>query len=109
MVSGLVTSPEDQDRICLDDASPMEMASKLLMSITIPLLLDVPGVLPDAALGRLPAVALGLDLLLGLVRGLAVGGSHPGEVDAQLLRRAQEVVVLVAHLDAAALLRADVH
>src|SRR5215210_403516 len=33
MVSGLVTSPEDQDRICLDDARPISIASKLLMSI----------------------------------------------------------------------------
>src|SRR4051812_10513971 len=33
MVSGLVTSPEDHDRICLEDASPISMASKLLMSI----------------------------------------------------------------------------
>src|SRR3954454_12231755 len=33
MVSGFVTSPEDHDRICLDDASPISMASKLLMSI----------------------------------------------------------------------------
>jgi hypothetical protein len=33
MVSGLVTSPLDQDLICLLDASPILMASKLLMSI----------------------------------------------------------------------------
>src|SRR5919201_533570 len=33
MVSGLVTSPEDQSRICLDDANPMRMASNSLMSI----------------------------------------------------------------------------
>src|SRR3977135_2651058 len=33
MVSGLVTSPEDHPRICLLDASPISMASKLLMSI----------------------------------------------------------------------------
>src|SRR5919197_5816152 len=40
MVSGLVTSPEDQSRICLDDASPMRMASNSLMSIkALPLLL----------------------------------------------------------------------
>src|SRR3954454_23423230 len=35
MVSGLVTSPEDQDRICLDDARPISIASKLLMSIKV--------------------------------------------------------------------------
>src|SRR5919204_1687626 len=33
MVSGLVTSPEDQSRICLLDASPIRMASNSLMSI----------------------------------------------------------------------------
>src|SRR6266566_6641721 len=35
MVSGFVTSPEDQSRICLLDASPMRMASKSLMSIKL--------------------------------------------------------------------------
>src|ERR687885_241910 len=33
MVSGLVTSPELQERICLEEARPISMASKLLMSI----------------------------------------------------------------------------
>jgi hypothetical protein len=33
IVSGFVTSPEDQDRICFEEASPMLLASKLLMSI----------------------------------------------------------------------------
>jgi hypothetical protein len=33
MVSGFVTSPEDQDRICFEEARPIEMVSKLLMSI----------------------------------------------------------------------------
>ena len=33
MVSGFVTSPELQERICLEEASPISMASKLLMSI----------------------------------------------------------------------------
>src|SRR6188472_46453 len=55
--------------------------------------------------------------LLGLVLGLlgrrlvglgAVAGAHAGEVDAELLGGAQEVVVLVAHLGALALLRDDV-
>jgi hypothetical protein len=32
IVSGLVTSPDDQSRICLLDASPMRIASKSLMS-----------------------------------------------------------------------------
>src|SRR5215203_4395478 len=35
MVSGLVTSPLDHDRICLEDARPISMASKLLMSIKV--------------------------------------------------------------------------
>src|SRR6267142_3789388 len=35
MVSGFVTSPDDQSRICLLDASPMRMASKSLMSIKL--------------------------------------------------------------------------
>src|SRR3954468_23713509 len=33
MVSGFVTSPDDQSRICLLDASPIRIASKPLMSI----------------------------------------------------------------------------
>ena len=40
----------------------------------------------------------------GLVGGRAVAGAHAGEVDAELLGRAQQVVVLVAHLGARALL-----
>jgi hypothetical protein len=33
IVSGFVTSPLDHERICRDEARPMLMASKLLMSI----------------------------------------------------------------------------
>jgi hypothetical protein len=33
MVSGLVTSPIDQSRICFGEASPIRIASKSLMSI----------------------------------------------------------------------------
>src|SRR3954453_16185934 len=33
MVSGFVTSPELQLRICFEDARPISMASKLLMSV----------------------------------------------------------------------------
>src|SRR5680860_1293531 len=33
MVSGLTTSPLDQERICFEEASPIEILSKLLMSI----------------------------------------------------------------------------
>src|SRR5437868_7112619 len=35
MVSGFVTSPDDQSRICLLDASPIRIASKSLMSIKL--------------------------------------------------------------------------
>src|SRR3712207_6488207 len=102
MVSGFVTSPLDQERICLEDARPISIASKLLMSITgFPLLLvgdladgdvlvDVLGVRRGGVVGH-ALVAL-LDLgLLGLVSRLAVGGAHAGEVDAELLGRAQQV------------------
>jgi hypothetical protein len=35
MVSGFVTSPELQPRICLEDARPISIASKLLISINV--------------------------------------------------------------------------
>src|SRR5215211_1070252 len=35
MVSGFVTSPDDQSRICFDEARPMRIASKSLMSIKV--------------------------------------------------------------------------
>jgi hypothetical protein len=35
MVSGFVTSPDDQSRICLLEASPIRIASKSLMSIKL--------------------------------------------------------------------------
>src|SRR4051795_3948141 len=79
MVSGLVPSPEDQDRICFEEASPIVMVSKLLMSIMscLGLFLDVFLVLLLGRLVRLAALALCLDLLLGLVRGSAgLRGSH---------------------------------
>src|SRR5918997_3184866 len=109
MVSGLVTSPEDQDRICLDDARPISIASKLLMSIKGfsafslgPVLLVLGGlaglredllvarqrlwvdgvrdVLVAGVAGR-PGLALGHGLPLGLVgRAVAVGG--PAGADA---------------------------
>src|SRR5215211_6934162 len=73
------------------------------------LLLDVLRVLLGPGLLRLAALPLALDLLLALVRSPAVGGSDAREIDAELLGGAQEVVVLVAHLDATALLGAYVH
>src|SRR5919199_199138 len=113
MVSGLVTSPEDQERICFEEARPMLIASKLLMSIKLRQrskvwrregwtvdgaqwtggawsfcpLSPVHSIYADSCLAlgfhvvslllfrrfvRLPPVALGLDLVLGLV--FRVGG-----------------------------------
>src|SRR2546423_3117705 len=59
MVSGLVTSPEDQSRICLDDARPIRIASNSLMSIKA-LLTPLPRRRP----ARLRADRLGPLLLL---------------------------------------------
>src|SRR5437868_5213263 len=176
MVSGLITSPELQLRICLEEARLISMASKLFMSI-IWLWLSIAGEsVCDAApawplagacrwvarvapapwpprsrrrgpgLLRLAGLALGVYLLktleihavvvcerllgvaprrrarrLGVaaVRRSGVGGvlaldrlvggvagerTHAGEVDAELLGRAQQVVVFIAHLRALALL-----
>src|SRR5215208_3913658 len=105
MVSGFVTSPLDHERICFEDARPISMASKLLISITgVPLLLvgglavgdDLDGVLDvfrvrcggvggHAGLARLHDL---LFLLVGglagvarrLVGGGAVAGANAGEV-----------------------------
>ena len=57
MVSGLVTSPELHERICLEEARPISMASKLLMSINLVSLLISCGVV------RLVAVRFLLGLL----------------------------------------------
>jgi len=35
IVSGFVTSPDDQSRICFDDARPIRIASNSLMSIKV--------------------------------------------------------------------------
>src|SRR5919197_404168 len=103
MVSGLVTSPLDHERICFEEARPMEIASKLLMSIigsASVLFLYVFSVLPGGRFLRLPAVAFRLDLLLGLVGRAGARRPDPREVDAELLGGPQQVVVLVADLDA---------
>src|SRR3954451_24151454 len=102
MVSGFVTSPELQARICFEDARPISMASKLLMSIMrllglvrlggdvaevdVCVCVDV-GVLEGlGGLVRRAGVGVvgGLGLLVGRV---AVRRAHAAEVDAQLLRR----------------------
>src|SRR4051812_15152174 len=149
MVSGLVTSPDDQSLICFDDASPMRIASKSLMSITVVLRLfllqsswrsvfEVDGldvleradgsvfVLEDEAavepervdvleglVGRKRQVAVGVDAVLALLdllaRGLAGGRAERAgrEVDPELLRGAEQLVVLLADLDLAAVLGDD--
>src|SRR5215207_6670411 len=104
MVSGFVTSPELQERICFEEARPISIASKLLMSI-MGLGLSFRGLvlgqvlIADDGCPRRVTVDRGLGGVLvdldRLVGGRAVGRAHAGEVDAQLLGRAQEVVVLV--------------
>src|SRR6188472_4595162 len=74
MVSGFVTSPDDQSRICFDDARPIRIASKSLMSIKC---LPRPSSVFDFQIDevRLAERAdLGFGLLLGffLVRDLDV-------------------------------------
>src|SRR6185437_13953906 len=76
MVSGFVTSPDDQSRICFDDASPIRIASKSLMSIKA-----LSSLFPSVVPGRQPSLfdfyvreldlahrpQLGLGLFLGLL------------------------------------------
>src|SRR3954465_10597288 len=133
MVSGLVTSPEDQSRICLLEASPIRIASNSLMSIKSLLALLVFEFQIHEA-GVAERSNLGLALLLGLLalryldvvevaerlvgrqgqnaglvgappappplpggRLAADGPQRAGrEVDAELLGRAQELVLLLA-------------
>src|SRR5213079_2114714 len=81
IVSGLVTSPEDQSRICLLEASPIRIASKSLMSIN-----SVPSVF-DFRVGQLGFCQwadLFLDLFLGLVGGRQL---HVLEVAERLVGR----------------------
>src|SRR5262245_8114810 len=88
------------------------MASKLLMSIcpSGSLFLYLRFLLGAGTVGA-AALSLGDHLLLSLVgRALAVAplGAHAGEVDAELLGRAQQLVVLLAQVHSA-LLRDQVH
>src|SRR5215208_3117300 len=112
IVSGFVTSPLDHERICFEEARPMLIASKLLMSIIrcsswkgwsvagtapgsrLPFRFHVFGLLLFRALVGLAALALRLDLLLGLVVRVRRRLADAGQVDAQLLGRPQQVVVL---------------
>src|ERR671936_2290976 len=79
MVSGFVTSPDDQSRICLDDASPMRIASKSLMSIKA---LLRPSLFLYLYVGQ--RARLGLGLLLRFLFGCHL---HVGEVAQRLVRR----------------------
>src|SRR5687767_13878610 len=73
MVSGLVTSPFDQSRICSGDASEMRMALKLLTSSISSSVLE-PGQVDPAQIGqRVGRDVLGeVDLFLVLVEDLDV-------------------------------------
>src|SRR5207244_12071694 len=88
MVSGLVTSPEDQSRICLLDASPIRMASNSLMSIkallrsSLFLDLDVRQLLRQRA-------GLCFRFLLGVLGGRHL---HVREVAQRLVRRQRELL-----------------
>src|SRR5215471_9893614 len=89
MVSGLVTSPEDQSRICLLEASPIRIASKSLMSIN-----SVPSLF-DFRVGQLDFAEradLFLDLFLRLVGG---GHLHVLEVAERLVRGQLQLAGLV--------------
>src|SRR5436309_14532833 len=127
MVSGFVTSPDDQSRICLLDASPMRIASKSLMSIKLLLYvcgfgqrsclffgllgrgrlrgdLDV-GQVVERLVGRHGELAVLVDALLAFLDLLGGGLARRGaqrsrrEVDPELLGGAEQLVVLLAHLD----------
>src|SRR6187549_641921 len=109
MVSGLVTSPDDQSRICLLDARPIRIASNSLISIKALLRPAVTRLLPHRpALRR-----AGRPVLRPLPWRGRPARRRPQrarrEVDPELLRRAQQLVVLLAHLDLLALVREDVH
>src|SRR5215217_4832612 len=136
MVSGFVTSPDDQSRICLLDARPMRIASKSLISIKFSAspslfcvsqldfaeLLDLlfrSSVARDLDVLEIAKCLVGrqrqLTRLVGpllafldlLPRRLARRGAKRAwrQVDAELLGRPQELVVLLAHLDCTPLVR----
>src|SRR5215831_14174290 len=93
MVSGLVTSPEDQSRICLLDASPIRIASNSLMSIkaapqSLPLVLNF----NVGQVGVSHRPDLGLNLF---GRRLARFQLHVRQVVERLVLRKRELAVLV--------------
>src|SRR6478736_2518265 len=96
MVSGFVTSPEDQSRICLLDASPIRIASNSLMSINSapqslpldPLVLDLN--VGEVCLAHRPD--LGLNLFSGRLARLQL---DVREVVERLVLGKRELAVLV--------------
>src|SRR4051812_26093229 len=101
MVSGLVTSPEDQSRICLLEASPIRIASKSLMSIKFsPQSLLVFELEVDEV-----CVAQRSDLGVGLLgRFLLLGHLDVVEVTERFVGRQRDLAVLVDALLALLLL-----
>src|SRR5919199_3294244 len=90
IVSGFVTSPDDQSRICFDDASPMRIASKSLMSIKA-----LPYSLVDLDVCQIclaERADLGFDLFLGLLRARDL---DVVEIPERLVGRKRELAVLV--------------
>src|SRR6185503_18506495 len=86
MVSGFVTSPDDQSRICLLEASPMRIASKSLMSIKF-----------SASPSVLGLCQLGL-AELNLFACSVAGDLHVLEVAERLVRRQRQLAGLVGAL-----------
>src|SRR5918997_5112094 len=114
MVSGFVTSPDDQSRICLLDARPMRIASKSLMSIKLspaPLSFQFqlrgarlkPGTAQQArwrsersSFLQLQLFCQRAGLLLGLLRrGDVRRERRIGDVDERLVGGQREIPVLV--------------
>src|ERR671926_1224557 len=92
MVSGFVTSPDDQSRICLLDARPIRIASKSLMSIKFsPQSLLVFELEVDEV-----GVAHGADLLVRLFGGLLFFGDlDVVEIPERLVCRQRKLPVLI--------------
>src|SRR6478735_5132480 len=107
MVSGFLTSPCDQARMSSAVARPMRSSSKTLTSSKGSYFLRLPGAAVVAVrrtewckgvrAGRRPRGAGGRSAS-DLVDG-ARGVRTPGQVDAQLLRGAVHLVVVLAHVD----------
>src|SRR5918998_5600096 len=89
MVSGFLTSPCDHCRMSSAVASPIRSSSKKLTSSTLCQSLFRGCVLKVAGRGT-PAAASDLFNAARLT---------PGQVDAEFLRRTEDVLVRVAHLD----------